>query len=47
MVPSTPPDRLRPGLLFRWGALFSLGAGLGIVLDEEADVGEAAALGVG
>ena len=26
MVPSTPPDRLRPGLLFRWGALFSLGA---------------------
>ena len=26
MVPSTPPDRLRPGVLFRWGALFSLGA---------------------
>jgi predicted PurR-regulated permease PerM len=26
MVPSTPPDRLRPGLLFRWGALFTLGA---------------------
>jgi predicted PurR-regulated permease PerM len=26
MVPSTPPDRLRPGLLVRWGALFSLGA---------------------
>ena len=26
MEPSTPPDRLRPGVLFRWGALFSLGA---------------------
>jgi predicted PurR-regulated permease PerM len=26
MEPTTPPDRLRPGLLFRWGALFSLGA---------------------
>jgi predicted PurR-regulated permease PerM len=26
MVPSTPPDRVRPALLFRWGALFSLGA---------------------
>jgi predicted PurR-regulated permease PerM len=26
MVPSTPPDRLRPAVLFRWGALFSLGA---------------------
>jgi predicted PurR-regulated permease PerM len=26
MVPSTPQDRLRPGVLFRWGALFSLGA---------------------
>jgi predicted PurR-regulated permease PerM len=26
MEPSTPPDRLRPALLFRWGALFSLGA---------------------
>jgi predicted PurR-regulated permease PerM len=26
MVPSTPPDRLKPAHLFRWGALFSLGA---------------------
>src|SRR5215216_1231263 len=26
MEPSTPPDRLRPGVLFRLGALFSLGA---------------------
>src|SRR5919112_6087335 len=26
MVPSIPPDRLRPAHLFRWGALFSLGA---------------------
>src|SRR5215203_5229556 len=26
MDPSTPPDRLRPGLVFRYGALFSLGA---------------------
>jgi predicted PurR-regulated permease PerM len=26
MVPSTPPDRPRPAVLFRWGALFSLGA---------------------
>jgi predicted PurR-regulated permease PerM len=26
MVPSTPPDRLGPAHLFRWGALFSLGA---------------------
>jgi predicted PurR-regulated permease PerM len=26
MVPSTPPDRLRPAVLFRWGALVSLGA---------------------
>jgi predicted PurR-regulated permease PerM len=26
MEPTTPPDRLRPGVLFRWGALFSLGA---------------------
>jgi predicted PurR-regulated permease PerM len=26
MEPSTPPDRLRPALLFRWGALASLGA---------------------
>src|SRR5829696_2813808 len=26
MEPSTPSDRLRPALLFRWGALFSLGA---------------------
>src|SRR5512132_813308 len=26
MVPSTPPDRLQPAHLFRWGALFSLGA---------------------
>jgi predicted PurR-regulated permease PerM len=25
MVPSTPPDRLQPAHLFRWGALFSLG----------------------
>jgi predicted PurR-regulated permease PerM len=31
MVPSTPPDRLRPGLLFRWGALFSLGAATTII----------------
>jgi predicted PurR-regulated permease PerM len=26
MEPSTPPDRLRPAVLFRWGALVSLGA---------------------
>jgi predicted PurR-regulated permease PerM len=26
MLPSTSPDRLRPAVLFRWGALFSLGA---------------------
>ena len=26
MDPTTPPDRLRPAVLFRWGALFSLGA---------------------
>jgi predicted PurR-regulated permease PerM len=26
MVPSTPPDRPRPAVLFRWGALVSLGA---------------------
>ena len=31
MVPSTPPDRLRPGLLFRWGALFSLGAATTVI----------------
>src|SRR4029450_6597649 len=26
MVPSTPPDRFQPAHLFRWGALFTLGA---------------------
>src|SRR5918995_337350 len=26
MDSSTPPDRLRPGVVFRYGALFSLGA---------------------
>src|SRR5829696_310429 len=31
MDPSTPPDRLRPGLVFRCGALFSLGAAATIV----------------
>src|SRR5919112_4308297 len=31
MEPTTPPDRLRPALLFRWGALFSLGAATTIV----------------
>src|SRR5215217_1050469 len=31
MEPSTPPDRLRPGVLFRWGALFSLGAASTVV----------------
>jgi predicted PurR-regulated permease PerM len=31
MVPSTPPDRLRPALLFRWGALFSLGAATTVI----------------
>jgi predicted PurR-regulated permease PerM len=31
MVPSTPPDRLRPGLLFRWGALFSLGVAATVI----------------
>jgi predicted PurR-regulated permease PerM len=31
MEPSTPPDRLRPGLLFRWGALFSLGAATTVI----------------
>jgi predicted PurR-regulated permease PerM len=31
MDPSTPPDRLRPGLVFRYGALFSLGAAATIV----------------
>jgi predicted PurR-regulated permease PerM len=31
MDPSTPPDRLRPGLAFRYGALFSLGAAATIV----------------
>jgi predicted PurR-regulated permease PerM len=31
MEPSTPPDRLRPALLFRWGALFSLGAATTII----------------
>jgi predicted PurR-regulated permease PerM len=31
MDPSTPPDRLRPGLVFRYGALFSLGAAATII----------------
>src|SRR5512132_220267 len=31
MEPSTPPDRLRPGLVFRYGALFSLGAAVTII----------------
>jgi predicted PurR-regulated permease PerM len=31
MVPSTPPDRLRPAHLFRWGALFSLGAATTVI----------------
>jgi predicted PurR-regulated permease PerM len=31
MVPSTPPDRLQPEHLFRWGALFSLGAATTVV----------------
>jgi predicted PurR-regulated permease PerM len=31
MEPSTPPDRLRPGLLFRWGALASLGAATTVI----------------
>jgi predicted PurR-regulated permease PerM len=31
MEPSTPPDRLRPALLFRWGALFSLGAATTVI----------------
>jgi predicted PurR-regulated permease PerM len=31
MVPSPPPDRLRPALLVRWGALFSLGAAATVI----------------
>src|ERR671913_88277 len=31
MDPSTPPDRLRPGLVFRYGALFSLGAAATVI----------------
>jgi predicted PurR-regulated permease PerM len=31
MDPSTPRDRLRPGLVFRYGALFSLGAAATII----------------
>jgi predicted PurR-regulated permease PerM len=31
MVPSTPPDRLRPAHLFRWGAVFSLGAATTVI----------------
>jgi predicted PurR-regulated permease PerM len=31
MDPSTPPDRPRPGVLFRYGALFSLGAATTII----------------
>jgi predicted PurR-regulated permease PerM len=31
MVPSTPPDRLRPAVLVRWGALFSLGAATTVI----------------
>jgi predicted PurR-regulated permease PerM len=31
MDPSTPPDRLRPGLVFRYGALFSFGAATTII----------------
>jgi predicted PurR-regulated permease PerM len=31
MVPSTPPDRLRPALLFRWGVLVSLGVATTVI----------------
>jgi predicted PurR-regulated permease PerM len=31
MEPSTPPDRPRPALLFRWGALVSLGAATTVI----------------
>src|SRR4030095_14414802 len=31
MERSTPPDRLRPALLFRWGALFSLGVATTVI----------------
>ena len=31
MVPSTPPDRFQPAHLFRWGALFTLGAATTVV----------------
>ena len=31
MVPSTPPDRLRPSLLFRWGVLVSLGVAATVI----------------
>src|SRR4029450_3593029 len=31
MEPSTPPDRLQPAHLFRWGALFSLGAATTVI----------------
>jgi predicted PurR-regulated permease PerM len=31
MDSSTPPDRLRPGVVFRYGALFSLGAAATVI----------------
>jgi predicted PurR-regulated permease PerM len=31
MVPSTPPDRPRPAVLFRWGALVGLGAATTVI----------------
>jgi predicted PurR-regulated permease PerM len=31
MTPTTPPDRFRPAVLFRWGVFFSLGAAATII----------------
>jgi predicted PurR-regulated permease PerM len=31
MTPTTPPDRFRPAVLFRWGVFFSLGAAAAII----------------
>jgi predicted PurR-regulated permease PerM len=31
MTPTTPPDRIGPGVLFRWGVFFSLGAAAAII----------------
>jgi predicted PurR-regulated permease PerM len=31
MTPTTPPDRIGPGALFRWGVFFSLGAAASII----------------